>query len=104
MAVTKTVEAARVNEAIGALRIKIGHEKGEAGGYFVKEWKPCWVVDFPMFEYDEEGKRWNACHHPFTSPKAERCSCFSTRTSPLRSGRVGSMKDRIGPGVSVPRM
>ncbi|SFN95154.1 aspartyl-tRNA synthetase [Formivibrio citricus] len=67
-----------VNEAIGALRIKIGHEKGEAGGYFVKEWKPCWVVDFPMFEYDEEGKRWNACHHPFTSPKAEHLELLKT--------------------------
>ncbi|MDN0073381.1 aspartate--tRNA ligase [Crenobacter sp. SG2303] len=58
-----------VNEAMGALRIKIGHEKGEAGGYFVKEWKPLWVVDFPMFEYDEDDDRWTACHHPFTSPK-----------------------------------
>jgi len=59
-----------VNEAIGALRIKIGHERGEAGGYFVREWRPLWVVDFPMFEYDEEDDRWTACHHPFTSPKA----------------------------------
>ncbi|GHD79984.1 aspartate--tRNA ligase [Vogesella fluminis] len=58
-----------VNEAIGALRIKIGHERGEAGGYFVKEWRPLWVVDFPMFEHDEEADRWTACHHPFTSPK-----------------------------------
>ena len=58
-----------VNEAIGALRLKVGHEKGEAGGYFVKEWRPLWVVDFPMFEHDEEDNRWTACHHPFTSPK-----------------------------------
>ncbi|RXZ43371.1 aspartate--tRNA ligase [Crenobacter cavernae] len=58
-----------VNEAIGALRIKIGHEKGEAGGYFKREWRPLWVVDFPMFEHDEEADRWTACHHPFTSPK-----------------------------------
>lgn len=58
-----------VNEAIGALRLKIGHERGEAGGYFVKEWRPLWVVDFPMFEYDEDDDRWTACHHPFTSPK-----------------------------------
>ncbi|WP_374337784.1 aspartate--tRNA ligase [Leeia sp.] len=54
-----------VNEAIGALRLKIGHEKGFAS----KEWKPLWVVDFPMFEHDEEEDRWTACHHPFTSPK-----------------------------------
>ena len=54
-----------VNDAIGALRIKIGHEKGLASG----DWKPLWVVDFPMFEYDDEAKRWVACHHPFTAPK-----------------------------------
>lgn len=58
-----------VNEAIGALRIKIGHEHGREGGYFVDEWKPLWVVDFPMFEYDEENDRYAAMHHPFTSPK-----------------------------------
>jgi aspartyl-tRNA synthetase len=54
-----------VNDALGALRVKIGHEKGYAQG----GWRPLWVVDFPMFEYDEEEKRWNAMHHPFTSPK-----------------------------------
>jgi len=54
-----------VNDALGALRVKIGHEKG----YAVQGWKPLWVVDFPMFEYDEEAKRWVAMHHPFTAPK-----------------------------------
>jgi aspartyl-tRNA synthetase len=54
-----------VNDALGALRVKIGHEKGHARA----GWRPLWVVDFPMFEYDEEEKRWNAMHHPFTSPK-----------------------------------
>ncbi len=54
-----------VNDALGALRTKIGHEKGLATG----GWQPLWVVDFPMFEYDEEEKRWAAMHHPFTSPK-----------------------------------
>ena len=58
-----------VNEAIGALRIKVGLEHGTENGYFVDEWKPLWVVDFPMFEYDEDGDRWAAMHHPFTSPK-----------------------------------
>ena len=58
-----------VNEAIGALRIKIGHEHGAEGGYFTNEWRPLWVVDFPMFEYDEENDRYAAMHHPFTSPK-----------------------------------
>ena len=55
-----------VNDALGALRIKIGHEKGYVNG---RAWEPLWVVDFPMFEYDDEEKRWSACHHPFTSPK-----------------------------------
>ena len=58
-----------VNEALGALRIKVGLEHGAADGYFVDEWKPLWVVDFPMFEYDEEENRYTAMHHPFTSPK-----------------------------------
>ncbi len=62
-------KAKTVNEAIGALRVKIGHEHGTADGYFVDEWKPLWVVDFPMFEYDEENQRFAAMHHPFTSPK-----------------------------------
>jgi aspartyl-tRNA synthetase len=55
-----------VNEALGALRAKIGHEKGHVDG---RTWAPLWVVDFPMFEYDEEADRWVALHHPFTSPK-----------------------------------
>ncbi len=55
-----------VNDALGALRSKIGHEKGYLDG---SAWQPLWVVDFPMFEFDEENKRWTSCHHPFTSPK-----------------------------------
>lgn len=55
-----------VNEALGALRVKIGHEKNHLDG---RAWAPLWVVDFPMFEYDEENKRWTALHHPFTAPK-----------------------------------
>ena len=59
-----------VNDAIGALRLKIGHsEFGQANGLFEAGWKPLWVLDFPMFEYDEDSKRWVALHHPFTSPK-----------------------------------
>ncbi len=54
-----------VNDALGALRTKIGHEKG----YAVNEWRPLWVVDFPMFEWNEDERRWDALHHPFTSPK-----------------------------------
>ncbi|MGE0114861.1 MAG: aspartate--tRNA ligase [Steroidobacteraceae bacterium] len=54
-----------VNDAIGALRLKVGHDLGlvEQG------WRPLWVVDFPMFEWDADGKRWAALHHPFTAPK-----------------------------------
>ncbi len=59
-----------VNDAIGALRNKIGYsEFGRKNGLLEGEWRPLWVIDFPMFEYDEEDDRWVACHHPFTSPK-----------------------------------
>jgi aspartyl-tRNA synthetase len=59
-----------VNDAIGALRIKIGHSVfGKANGLFEDRWAPMWVVDFPMFEYDEENQRYTAVHHPFTAPK-----------------------------------
>ena len=59
-----------VNDGIGALRVKIGHSDfGRSHGLFDDVWAPLWVVDFPMFEYDEDGERWNATHHPFTAPK-----------------------------------
>jgi aspartyl-tRNA synthetase len=59
-----------VNDAIGALRVKIGHsEFGKQSGLFTPGWKPLWVIDFPMFEYDEQEGRYFAAHHPFTSPK-----------------------------------
>jgi aspartyl-tRNA synthetase len=59
-----------VNDAIGALRVKVGHsEFGKSRGLIEGAWRPLWVVDFPMFEFDEEAQRWNAVHHPFTSPK-----------------------------------
>jgi aspartyl-tRNA synthetase len=54
-----------VADALGALRLKIGHEKGYASG----GWRPLWVVDFPMFEWNEQERRWGAMHHPFTAPK-----------------------------------
>jgi len=56
-----------VNEALGALRVKLGEdlELVEQG------WRPLWVVDFPMFEWDEHHDRWNPLHHPFTAPKEE---------------------------------
>jgi aspartyl-tRNA synthetase len=54
-----------VNDALGALRLKVGQDRGLAR----PGWQILWVVDFPMFEWDEEGRRWSAMHHPFTSPQ-----------------------------------
>jgi aspartyl-tRNA synthetase len=56
-----------VNEALGALRVKVGHDRQMVE----RGWRPLWVVDFPMFEWDEGSKRWMSLHHPFTSPKEE---------------------------------
>ncbi len=59
-----------VNDSIGALRLKVGHsEFGKKTGLFEDRWAPLWVVDFPMFEFDEDEQRWTAVHHPFTAPK-----------------------------------
>ncbi|MDO9219475.1 MAG: aspartate--tRNA ligase [Thiobacillus sp.] len=55
-----------VNDALGALRLKVGHEKNHLDG---RAWAPLWVVDFPMFEFNEGENRWDALHHPFTAPK-----------------------------------
>ncbi len=57
-----------VNDALGALRVKIGIEKGFLNA---QKWAPVWITAFPMFEWDEEEKRYNACHHPFTAPLDE---------------------------------
>ena len=58
-------QARVVNEALGALRIRLGHDRGLLQG----DWAPLWVVDFPMFEWDEGAKRWVSLHHPFTAPR-----------------------------------
>jgi len=64
-----------VNAALGALRVKIGHDMK-----LVEEgWKPLWVIDFPMFEWDEDAKRWSALHHPFTAPT---CSAEELKAKP----------------------
>ena len=63
-----------VNDALGALRAKIGHERGLT----TQGWKPLWVVDFPMFEYNNEAKAWAARHHPFTAPKDGHEEMFAT--------------------------
>jgi aspartyl-tRNA synthetase len=56
-----------VNEAMGALRVKLGHDRGLLEG----KWKPIWIIDFPMFDWDEKNQRWNAIHHPFTAPSCD---------------------------------
>jgi aspartyl-tRNA synthetase len=59
-----------VNDALGALRVKVGHSDfGKSHGLMEGAWRPLWVIDFPMFEFDDDGQRWVAVHHPFTSPK-----------------------------------
>ena len=68
-----------VYDSLGALRLKIGHsEFGKSNGLYEDGWKALWVVDFPMFEYDEEDNRWVACHHPFTMPKQEHVDMLAT--------------------------
>ena len=68
-----------VNDAMGALRLKIGHSDwAKQKGLMEISWRPMWVVDFPMFEYDEDNARWVACHHPFTSPKDEHLNYLET--------------------------
>ena len=65
-----------VNDAIGMLRLRLGHDLNMIQG----DWAPLWVVNFPMFEWDEEANRWNALHHPFTSPRVD--SLEQLRESP----------------------
>jgi len=67
-------KASVVNEALGALRVKLGEDRG----LMQPGWHPVWVVDFPMFEWDEGGDRWNALHHPFTAPKADQIDLLET--------------------------
>ncbi|MBQ0725372.1 MAG: aspartate--tRNA ligase, partial [Cycloclasticus sp.] len=57
-----------VNESIGALRDKMGKDQGLLEG----QWKPVWVIDFPMFDWDEKSNRWTALHHPFTAPSCDQ--------------------------------
>ena len=62
-----------VNEALGALRLKLGHDRNLVKG----DWAPLWVIDFPMFDWNEDEKRWNALHHPFTAPQIESLEDFA---------------------------
>ena len=63
-----------VNDTLGALRARIGHDRG----LFDEEWRPLWVVDFPMFEQDETSGAWAARHHPFTAPKEGHEALFAS--------------------------
>jgi aspartyl-tRNA synthetase len=67
-------KASVVNEAIGALRVKLGQDRE----LMASGWRPLWVVDFPMFERDEHTGRWQALHHPFTSPKEDQLGLLET--------------------------
>jgi aspartyl-tRNA synthetase len=91
-----------VADSLGALRVKIGHEKG----YASPGWRPLWVVDFPMFEWNEEERRWAAMHHPFTAPKDGHEDLLSSDPgSALAKGvrhgaeRMGDRR-RLGPDPS----
>jgi len=66
-----------VNDAMGALRIKLGHDLKLLKG----EWAPLWVTDFPMFEYDEVEQRFMALHHPFTAPKVADVAALEANPS-----------------------
>ena len=63
-----------VNDALGALRVKIGHDLGMVED----RWRPVWIVDFPLVEWNEDGQRWQSLHHPFTAPKIEHESMLET--------------------------
>jgi aspartyl-tRNA synthetase len=74
-------QAKVVNDSLGALRVKLGEDLGlrEEG------WKPVWIVDFPLFEYDAEQKRWQSLHHPFTAPKVEDADLVDTDPANVRA-------------------
>jgi aspartyl-tRNA synthetase len=82
-----------VNDALGALRLKVGHDLK-----LVQEgWRPLWVVDFPMFEWDPEAKRWAAMHHPFTSPLSDDPAAL--RASP--EGALAKAYDMVLNGSEI---
>jgi aspartyl-tRNA synthetase len=70
-----------VNDSMGALRVKLGHDRG----LVQHGWRPLWVIEFPMFEWDDDGKRWAALHHPFTAPLVEDIGLLETNPGACRS-------------------
>ncbi|MDH5649509.1 MAG: aspartate--tRNA ligase [Gammaproteobacteria bacterium] len=83
-----------VNDALGALRIQLGRDLG----LLEQGWKPVWVVDFPLFEYDDESKRWKALHHPFTSPKLGESADFDPANAYSRAYDLVLNGSEIGGG------
>jgi aspartyl-tRNA synthetase len=71
-----------VNDAIGALRLKVGHDTGLAKA----GWCPMWVIDFPMFEWDPDSKRWAAIHHPFTAPRGDEAELRANPGTAISKG------------------
>ncbi|MCP4993111.1 MAG: aspartate--tRNA ligase [Gammaproteobacteria bacterium] len=70
-----------VNEALGALRVKLAEDRD----LMAPGWAPVWVVDFPMFEWDEQAERWNALHHPFTAPKEDQIDLLESDPGACKS-------------------
>ena len=70
-----------VNDSMGALRVKLGHDRG----LVQPGWRPLWVIEFPMFEWDDDGKRWVALHHPFTAPLVDDIALLETNPGTCRS-------------------
>jgi len=70
-----------VNDSMGALRVKLGHDRG----LVQHGWRPLWVIEFPMFEWDDDGKRWVALHHPFTAPLVDDIALLETNPGACRS-------------------
>ena len=85
-------------DSLGALRLKIGHsEFGKSHGLFEEGWRPLWVIDFPLLEWDDETNRFYAMHHPFTSPKLEDLDLFDTDPGKVRANAY----DFVVNGVEV---
>mgnify|MGYP001822256455 FL=1 len=74
-------KASVVNDALGALRVKVGEDLGLAR----EGWFPVWVIEFPMFEYDEQEKRWVSLHHPFTAPLVDDPALLAAAPGQTRS-------------------